>query len=137
MQIISIDLHFYFYFYGIMFQMLIYSLEVGEKDFILFNELRIHRLHLIYRTICILQMYERNPLPKFLFWYKQCDLVKCHEIWRYRRDSSLQLMTAQYWDSTKPQNAYHQQCPSSLRIVDPLISILWSSAIARAELCSI
>lgn len=53
MQIISIDFHFYFYFYGIMFQMLIYSLEMGEKDFTLFNELRIHRLHLIYRTICI------------------------------------------------------------------------------------
>lgn len=53
MQIISIDSHFYFYFYEIMFQMLIYSLEMGEKDFTLFNELRIHRLHLIYRTICI------------------------------------------------------------------------------------
>lgn len=33
--------------------MLIYSIEVGEKDFTLFNELRIHRLHLIYRTISI------------------------------------------------------------------------------------
>lgn len=37
-------------------------------------------------------------------------------------------MTAQYWDSSRPQNAYHRRCPltGNLRIVCPLISISWN-----------